>query len=169
MDQDLEGRWLARQAPFDGETLYLDECIPLAHLRTTLLSFVAGLQEKYQAASLLAPSDWHEHDGYLSSRQSITWRAIEQLLASEQLLYDGHAGDGDVRHIYYPSDSSFLLRIYVVDDADEEEGYPGRRGDCDLSGAPGLLDSVSAQVSETTRRLLRREPSGAYFDRKYGG
>ena len=168
MDQHLEARWRARQAPFDGEILSLEDYIPITQLRTTLLSLVAVLQAQYQAARLYTLPDWHAHDGYIWSRQSTTWQALEQLLASDQARYDGRAGDTYVRQIYYPSDSSFLLRIYILDE-DEEEEYPGRWGNFDLSGAPSLLDAVTPQVSETVQRLLRREPSGVYFDQSYAG
>jgi len=83
MDHHLEARWRARQAPFDGDILSLDDYIPIAQLRTTLLSLVAVLQEQYQAASLYTLPDWHEHDGYTWSRQSTSWQALEQLLASD--------------------------------------------------------------------------------------
>jgi hypothetical protein len=106
--------------------------------------------------------DWHEHDGYIWSRQSTTWQSVEQLLTSDQALYDGRAGDTFVRLAYYPSDSSFLLRIYVMDE-DEEPEYPGRWGNFDLSGAPSLLTTISSQLPETVQPLLRREQSGAYF------
>ncbi|SRR6266496_2930398 len=168
MDQQLDARWRAKQAPFDGDIIYLDDYLPIAELRTTLVSLVAALQQRYKAADLYTLRDWHEHDGYIWSRQSTTWQSVEQLLASDQSLYDGRAGDTYVRLAYYPSDSSFLLRIYVMDE-DEEVEYLGRWGNFDLSSAPILLTAISTQLPETVQPLLRRERSDVYFDRSYAG
>ncbi len=168
MDQELDARWRTKQSPFDGDIIYLDDYLPIAQLRTTLVSLVALLQQHYQAVDLYTLRDWHEHDGYIWSRQSTTWQSVEQLLASDQSLYDDRAGDTFVRLAYYPSDSSFLLRIYVMDE-DEEPEYPGRWGNFDLSGAPSLFTAIGIQLPEIVQPLLRRERSGAYFDRSYVG
>ena len=168
MDQELYARWRAKQSPFEGEIIYLDDYLPIAQLRTTLVSLVDLLQQHYQAANLYTLRDWHEHDGYIWSRQSTSWQSVEQLLASEQSLYDGRTGDTYVRLAYYPSDSSFLLRVYVMDE-DEEPEYPGRWGNFDLSGAPSLLATITPQLPVAIQPLLRREQSGAYFDQSYAG
>jgi hypothetical protein len=80
-------------------------------------------------------ADWHEHDGYLTSRQGTTWKTLEQVLASEQSLYESRTGETFVRQSYYPTDDTFLLRIYVLDE-DEDSDYPGRWGDF---GSPAFL------------------------------
>jgi hypothetical protein len=168
MDQHLDARWRARQSPFDGEILYVDDLIPIGALRMALVSVVAVLRQHFQTRDLYTLPDWHEHDGYLSSRQMTTWYALEQVLASEQSLYDSRPGDTFVRQIYYPRDNAFLLRIYVLDEG-EDTAYPGQWGDFDLSGAPSSLDAVIPQLPETIQRLLRRNPSGVYFDECYAG
>ncbi len=63
MDQQLDARWRAKQAPFDGDIIYLDDYLPIAELRTTLVSLVAALQQRYKAADLYTLRDWHKHDG----------------------------------------------------------------------------------------------------------
>jgi hypothetical protein len=168
MDSELNARWRAKQSPFDGDIIFLDDYLPIAQLRTTLVSLVAFLQQHEQAANVYTLRDWHEHDGFILPRESTTWQSVAQLLASEQSLYDGRAGDTYVRRAYYPSDSSCLLRIYVMDENEEPE-YPGRWGNFDLSGPPSLLTAISSQLPETVQPLLRRERSGAYFDRSYAG
>jgi hypothetical protein len=168
MDQQLDARWRAKQSPFDGDIIYLDDYIPIAPLRTALVLLVAILQQNYQTAKLYTLRDWHEHDGYIWSRQSTNWQSVEQLVASDQALYDGRAGDTFVRLAYYPSDSSFLLRIYVMDENEEPE-YPGRWGNFDLSATHGLLTTISTQLPDFVQRLLRRERSGTYFDQSYAG
>lgn len=129
---------------------------------------MAILRQQYHATDLYTFHDWHEHDGIILPRQSTTWQALNELLATEQSLYEGRAGDTYVRQAYYPTDASFLFRIYVMDE-DEEPEYPGRWGNFDLSGAPRLLTGFSTEPPEILRPLLRRERSYDYFDRNYAG
>lgn len=168
MDRELDARWRSKHSPFDGDIIYLDDYIPIALLRTTLVSLVAILRQHTHVTSLYSLPDWHEHDGYIFSRQPTTWQSVEQLLDSDQSLYDARTGDTFVRVTFYPSDHSFLLRIYVMDENEEPE-YPGRWGNFDLSGTPNLLALVRAHLPELIQHVLRQEPSGSYFDQSYAG
>ena len=168
MDRQLDARWRARQSPFDGDILYLDDLIPIEALRTALLSVVHVLEQNYGTEHLYALADWHEHDGYLTQRSYTTWQALGQTLANEQSLCDCCAGEKFVRRLFYSSDTKFVLRIYVLH-KDEEDDHPGLWGDFDLSGPRNILEIVSRGLPETTQNLMRFRPAQVHFDERYAG
>ena len=81
MNNALYQWWQDAAAPFDGDTVGFDaeELTSLAALRQVLLAVVPALQKLWPNTKLLMLDDWHEHDGYVSNEQPVTWQELSQL------------------------------------------------------------------------------------------
>jgi hypothetical protein len=116
MDAVLEQQWRMANPPFDGITLSSRDDTELSVMRTSLISIVNLLHIKFSASQLFRLSDWHEHDGYVTSSQPSSWEDLFSLLFSRETLYAAREEDSYVRTSFYPENHAFYLRIFVSDE-----------------------------------------------------
>ena len=139
MDQPLTASLAAGTPPFDGQTLCLPELLPLEELVRVLGVTVTALRARWPEADLLHHEDWLEHDGYITNSKPFTWAELMALVASPEALYVGRPSDDFVRTGVYSPTAGFYLRVWVPDENDDPEHYPGRWGSFDLSANAEVL------------------------------
>jgi len=169
MNGALEQRWRDGSAPFSGQTLAFasEDLTPLPTLRLALLAVVSRLQELWPEAALCTLDDWHEHDGFINEAKPTSWQYLFPALASKQTLLALSHGDFDVRRAFFPSTYDFYLRVYIPEDYDN--GYPERRGDFDVTCAPGLAAELADLAASASGLSVARHGAQDFFDRRYGG
>jgi hypothetical protein len=167
MDQVLYNQWKSQGLPYNGVTLSFSDLIPLDNLVPLIQDVITLLKDLTIDTELYAHSDWHEHDGYITSSQIIDWEAVFRISQSGEALYENRPGDTYVRWAIYPSDLSFLLRIHILDE-DEDELYPGRWGDFDITSDISLIDKIQETLSSPDSSLTI-EPAMTFFDRRFAG
>ena len=69
-----------------------------------------------------------------------------------------------VHSAFYPNDFSFLFRFYILDD---DPGYPGIYGDCDVSGSSSLIEDVKSGAPSMPELSITNAKE--YFDKTYAG
>jgi hypothetical protein len=81
MDRFLEAQWRRGESPFHAESIILTGLLPLSRFRQVLKSILDYCKMYYPPESFkfYQFDDWHEHDGYLTERQSIR---LEDLYAA---------------------------------------------------------------------------------------
>ncbi len=166
MDEKLQHAWHTADQPFAGNTLHLADLVPLDRLSLLLSAVVSALRRTHETASLLRLADWHEHDGYVTSAHSITWQELEVIASSAAALYEQRPGDDFVRLGFYETTGAFFLRVWVLDEDDDRDSYPGKWGNLDLSASEALLQIVAASVP--SEKLLL-SPAKKYFDERFSG
>lgn len=168
MNGAMERRWRDGSAPFSGQTLAFAsaDLTPLPALRRALLAVASRLQELWPEAALLTLDDWHEHDGFVNRAGPASWQDLSSALASDEALLTLSTGESYVRRAFFPDTYDFCLRVYVP--ADYDNGYPERRGDFDLTCAPGLAAELAGLASAGGLPVAQHGAKG-FFDRRYGG
>ena len=142
MDKALRKQFERGKAPFDGLTLQLNERPP-EQLVVGLQFLVSRLVDRRK--ELRAFSDWWEHDGATLPSEPSTWEALEAEVADVESLWRSNPGEYDVRRAWYATDFSFLLRWYLIDDADEPI-----YSDADLTAAPELVHALAAGTADVS-------------------
>ncbi len=168
MDQFLFDQWQNGDKPFNGLTLHPNDLIPLSSLATLVADALQQLEQRYPNVRLATYHDWHEHDGYISPSAPTSWERIKSIVASDQSLYENRAGDTFVRIAVYSADLDFLFRIYVLDE-DEDDLYPGRWGDFDITGDASLVNDIATALKPLSSYDITLELSKSYFDRRHAG
>ena len=168
MDQLLRPLWLANSPPFAGNCLYLDDLVPITSLRRFLQVTFQQLQPAIRDGQLFKFADWHEHDGHLSSRERVSVSSVEAALASDNSFYASRHGDTFVHWAFYPEDTLFLLRYYILDEGEDEQ-YPGIWGTCDLTADNHTLAQVHILADERIVSVLRVGKAKDYFDQNFAG
>ena len=166
MDDTLQKAWINAAPPFNGETACLPDLVPIEHLSGLLSVVVKALQREVECSTLKVVSDWHEHDGYISSSQSTDWQSLAELVASPTALYEQRPADDLVRLAFFDPHRRFLLRVWIPDEDDDPEQYPGRWGTFDLSGSSILVRAIAQELPED--RLLFCDAK-SFFDKRYAG
>jgi hypothetical protein len=166
VDQKLQHAWHTEARPFDGKTLHLADLVPLDRLSLLLSAAVTALRRAYENASLLSLADWHEHDGYITSAHPITWQELEAIASSVATLYERRPGDDFVRLGFYEASGTFFLRVWVLDEDDDRDNYPGKWGNFDLSASEALLQVVASSVPSESFLF---SPALKYFNERFAG
>jgi hypothetical protein len=166
VDDTLQKAWINAASPFNGETACLPDLVPIEHLSGLLSVVVGTLRKEVECSSLAVVSDWHEHDGYISSSQSTDWQSLAELVASPTALYEQRPGDDFVRVAFFDRDLQFLLRVWIPDENDDPDQYPGRWGTFDLSGSSMLVRTIAHALPGD--KLLFCDAK-SFFDKRYAG
>jgi hypothetical protein len=161
MDEFLERACSRASKSFDGFTLFPKDLLPLTELASALAATVDFLQTKFPAAELLRHADWHEHDGFITSSAASSWAEVSMIVASPDSLYASRVGEDFVRLGIYERTGSFYLRIWVPDEDDDPEQYPGRWGSFDLSSSHNLVNQVASSL---TIPGLETSEAKSYFE-----
>jgi hypothetical protein len=164
MDVLLDQRLRAEQAPFAGQTLAPTEMLPLEGLCQALRIVFDVLHRRGRERPLCVLLDRHEADGRATRSREEGWEWLARLVADPATLYRQRSGETLVSLGFYQGDPSFYLRTYVMVE-DEDEDYPGRWGDFDLSGDALLIREVQRGLSSLGIEL-EVESSGQYFQRR---
>jgi hypothetical protein len=174
MDAAFEHLWRQGLPPFDGVTLYSPEFLPLSALRKALQVIITHLQTLRPQARLFRLSDWHEHDGFVTTARPSSWEEMQALLASEERLYASSEGDTYVRTAFFPDERDFYLRLYVEEDYDNPLHAQNasdfiRCGTWDIT----CEEPLAAQLSEVLQReaagVVNKQSAKEYFDSGYIG
>ena len=168
MNKELEKRWKEGQKPFDGNVLALEDFMVLPELLKFLKMLSMVLEKHFSDSKLFILDDWHEHDGYLTTANQCSWKMIEEILSSEENLYNSRSGDTFVRKAILAENMDFLFRYYIMD-KDEDSEYPGIWGDCDICAPALVLTEIKAKLNSEINLLLYEGPAKAYFDSAYAG
>lgn len=168
MDEQLFKRWQSGAKPFDGSTLLPDDLLPLSDLRVALAAIAGTLKKNCPDVQLRVLHDWHMHDGYITSSQPTGWEKLDNMLKSDESLYEARCGDDYVYLAFYPDNLAFLLRLYVLDEA-EELGRQGWWGTFDLTATLGDLQRVKKKLPDQILSKLGQTDAKIYFDRFYAG
>ena len=168
MNTKLEKRLKEGKKPFDGNVISLEDLFVLPELLEFLQICLNVLQREYSDSKLFVFDDWHEHDGYLTTANEYSWKMMDEILSSEESLYESRSGDTFVRKAIFPENLGFLFRYYVMDE-DEDSEYPGIWGDFDICGPSALLDEIQAELNLKIELLLYSGPAKIYFDGAYAG
>ena len=166
MDEMLINAWRSAAPPFDGATARPADLLPLVYLSSALRSLVEALHRRHGNATLLRLDDWHEHDGYVTSSRPITWQELVAITATPEALYEQRPGDDHVRLAVYESTGRFMLRIWIPDEDDDLDMYPGRWGDFDLTASESYLQEIMAATSVGA---LSISPATRYFEKRFAG
>lgn len=161
MDALMDSAWRGAAPPFGGETLHVGP-LPLSELQRLLAAAVAELRSVFGECPLHSFEDWHEHDGYVTTAVLADWNDLSALVEAVDTLYAGRCSDDFVQRAYYDEDRNFILRIWVPEEDDDPEQFPGMSGSFDVSGAPSLLDRL-----HPSGVLAVREQAAAFFARRY--
>jgi hypothetical protein len=167
VDALMNQRWQSRLSPFDGDCLVSDDLVSVEELRELLGVILPELERDYAAQALYTFDDWHQHDGYVTERRVMEWRALAVDTRSADALITSRQGDTYVHRSFYPEDWSFLLRYDVSDEESGDAG--GFSATFDLSAQPDKIARIVSVVPLALRSRLRVEPSKGYFDRTYAG
>ncbi len=168
MDARLEQPWRNASCPFDGECLHLLDSVALAVLRASLTRIVDTLSARSTDSRPFIFDDWHEHDGYVTQSQETDRASLRRVLADDDSLYGSRQDDTYVRRAYYPEDTFFLMRYYVID-ASEEPSRPGVWGDFDVCGSSGLIDEVRSVLPQELADVTAIASAKRRFDQIYAG
>ncbi|GAB6098095.1 hypothetical protein JCM14469_43510 [Desulfatiferula olefinivorans] len=168
MNTELEKRLKEGKKPFDGNVLSLEDLFVLPELLVFLKTILKVLKREYSNSGLFVFDDWHEHDGYLTIPKECSWEMMDEILNSEESLYESRSGDTFVRKAIFPQNMEFLFRYYVMDENEDSE-YPGIWGDFDICGPSALLAEIKSELSAEIETLLYEGPAKTYFDSAYAG
>lgn len=150
--------------------MYCHDYIRVGELRAVLTTVAISLRESTHDTQLNFLSDWHEHDGYITTAQVISWDSILGWLDSDASLSAASAGDSYVRTGLFPDDYQFYLRFYLdVDDPIYGDRRLFQFGGFDLSCDWQLASHIRVLVEKVHGFVLEEEPAKTYFDRRYGG
>src|SRR5262245_6333327 len=108
MTPELDSRWRAAAAPFDGKVLVLDEADGLVRLRSVLIQAYYELRPAFPL--IYQYDDWHEHDGLVVSAKRASWDRVFAATATVRSLFDSRHDDFAVRRAIYPASFEWLLR-----------------------------------------------------------
>ena len=169
MDEALDKSWKNSSQPFDGETLSFSDLLPLSALRNLMVQVLDQLKRRFPRVTLQQFDDWHQHDGYTTSPQSSSWEGLEQILRSDEILYENRSPDDYIRKSFYPTTKTFLFRFYVADKDNDPEFYPGVWGDFDLSAHPSLIAEIVTELHGEGKDKLIVLKSKPFFDNNYAG
>jgi hypothetical protein len=166
MDDTLLKAWTNTTSPFDGEALCLRDLVPIERLSQLLSVTVGALRVEFGDSILAVNSDWHEHDGYVSPSEPTDWEFLGELAASPTALYDHRPGDDFVRLAFFDSRCRFLLRIWIPDENDDPDQYPGKWGTFDLSSSATVIQTIT-QLLPTAELAVCDAKS--FFSKRYAG
>jgi hypothetical protein len=169
MNLELERQWKSSAVPFDGMCLHLDNLVALSELCLLMIPVVEQLRLKANGQKIYQFDDWHEHDGYITEAHETSWEFIHSALSSEESLRKLNRNDSYVRWACYPSDFSFLLRCYVIDEMEHPDSTLGNWGQLDLCASTTLLDDIKANSESPIAGRLVLSNAKEYFDRAWGG
>ncbi|BBO33551.1 hypothetical protein [Lacipirellula parvula] len=165
MTPELQRRWQAASAPFDGMVVTTcDEHGP-SILQEMLLLAAGRLQGAFP--DVYVSDDWHEHDGFLTEPSPIAWEELLERFASPRALYDSRHQDEHVRVAIFPSSHDWLLR-YCIEDS--EPDYRDACCDFDFTCSPeSPAYGLASQINATWPGYTNVMPAKEFFDRSYGG
>lgn len=169
MTGELERRWRAALAPFDGQTVAFasEDLTPLPALRLALLAVASALRQRWAETVLFTQDDWHEHDGFLSAARPASWQDLSDALASDKALLTLSHGDFKVRRAFFPATYDLYLRVYVP--AEYDNDYPERRGAFDLTCGAELAAELAGRAASASGLPIAECDAKAFFDRCYDG
>ncbi|MEX0716734.1 MAG: hypothetical protein WD066_09110 [Planctomycetaceae bacterium] len=165
MTPELERRWKAGRAPFDGSTVARCDEPDLGVVREALWFACEALREWYPIIHVFA--DWHEHDGFVTQPRAASWEEVFSWLASAESLYASRDDDDLVRVAIFPASFDWLLR-YDIEGADDD----WRAAWCDFDFTATPAASAFPLVAELHSRwpgYTDISPAKAFFDDSYGG
>jgi len=161
MDVDLVRRLENREPPFAGRTLAPTGMLPLGQLREVLGVIAAQLRAEMP---LWSTFDRHEVDGGAGAARAVSWAWVDQLLSSDDALFAARSGEPLVSLALWPAGADFYLRCGIMEE-DEDESYPGRWGDFDLSASEPVLAAVQAELERIGIEVECRDAL-TYFRRR---
>ena len=165
MTPELQRRWQAATAPFDGVVVATCDDPELSILQEMLLLATGELKGAFP--DVYVSDDWHEHDGFLTEPVRITWAELLERFASPLDLYDSRHRDEDVRVAIFPSSYEWLLRYCI---ADSEHDYRVSFWNLDFTCSPkSAADGLASQINATWPGYIDVMPAKEFFDRSYGG
>ena len=165
MTPELERRRVARERPFDGETVALSG-IDLELLREVLAFACARLGSSHPRIFL--SHDWHEHDRLLTPARPLAWEDLLRSVSSVSALYSGRDDDWGVCLAVHPESFEWLLRFNV--DEDDPDDPRTATGDLDFSCTPdGENAGLVAELQARWPTGCERQPAHAYFERRRPG
>jgi hypothetical protein len=169
MDKELQKDWQKKSQPFDGEVLSLSDLVEISVLREGLQAVVSVLRSRFESSLLKGFEDWHEHDGYVTESNSVSWDQLLETIQNDQVLYQSQQGDTFVRRAFYPDSKEFLLRYYILDEDEDIPEYPGIWGDFDITSSAVVLDQLTDALPESLVKMIGRASAKNYFDVRYAG
>jgi hypothetical protein len=156
------------QSPFAGFTLHPQEMLEVRQLAKALAAVVATLgagapEGQGPEGPLFTLLDQHEADGGLSVREPSAWSVLRDYCQSGESLFRERGTGILISRGFYDPGTSFYLRIHVMEDG-EDQDYPGRYGDFDLSASTGILRSIQQSLSGSAGLVLT--PARRYFEQR---
>ena len=162
MDSELERRWLAGTAPFDGAVLMLDDLIP----KETGYEVLPWLLERLDAAvgpaeTLHVNEDRHCRDGLIKTSFPVAGGTLMSELRGGSPRWFSLLESGVCWGI---CDEGFRYWLrFACDDEDP------RMLDFDLTSTEAVVTEIAAALEQVFAIAVEVRPAKAFFDRKYGG
>lgn len=148
MTPELQNRFLARIAPFDGRTISLcDDPTPedvLAALQR--VASVLGIHYR----TILRFDDWHEHDGFLTNPIVIDWTQQTECWSNLDSWFKSSPDDDYVRTAIYSPTFDWLLRC-GLNKSNESDALDNAWPYLDFTAAS---NSHANQAFDTINQLL---------------
>jgi hypothetical protein len=162
---ELHQHWRTGTTPFDGTVVATYDDPTLTDVLDIMRIAVEGL--RHDEGEIWIYSDWHEHDGFMTSPKQISWNEFATRLSNPKTLYDSRDSDEYVRIGLYPASFSWLLR-YNIDDNDKE--FINAWCSLDFACTPGapafkVINEINLRWPGFTDLL----PAKEFFDNSYGG
>lgn len=165
MTPELQRRWQAAAAPFDGVVVATCDELQLSILQEMLLLAAGELQGAFP--DVYVSDDWHEHDGFLTEPSPIDWEELLERFSSPFALYDSRHRDEEVRVAIFPSSCDWLLRYCIQD---SEPDYRDSLCDFDFTCSPeSPACGLASQINATWPTRTNVTPAKEFFDAAYGG
>jgi len=168
VDQRLDECLHTKQRAFAEDTLFVEAMVPIEVLRRALCIAIEILAEHFAGEGLHVGYDRHEADGVITKFTPKMWSDVKTLIATDESLYQARSGEILVSIGVYSESVGFYLRSYIMEE-DEDEMYPGRWGDLELSTNAYVIAKVRDRwIREVPELRLATRPATAYFaERRY--
>jgi hypothetical protein len=167
MTPELQNRFLASLAPFNGRTILLCDDPPPEDVLFAIQQVAAILGIHYR--TILRFEDWHEHDGFLTNPTVIDWTQQTECWRDLDFWFKTSPVDDYVRTAIYSPTFDWLLRcgLYKFNDS---EGLDDAWPYLDFTAT---LDSPANQAFDRIRELLsgctRLDSPMTHFQACYAG
>ena len=113
MDVRLHNAWRARTAPFDAESLVVEQ-LTVTELRAAVRLCERSMFHNYRNENLLTQLDFHDRDGYLRPLEEISWSEFDNALREERAAI-AWAGDRTGEHRLFTTESREAVLRWAVD------------------------------------------------------
>lgn len=166
MDCTLNSLWSSGKKPFHGETIYPADEVFVRDAIVAIPSALDHIAQHYPDCPLFSLDDWHEHDGFVTSAESTTIKALSAELSTPESYVSFHSDECAVYRAVYPETLDFVLRysLWVADD--ENQPLADREVHWTFTGC-------GHDIAELKKRWasyhLVAEPSVKYFQSRYAG